>query len=241
MSHPTHWPNRLMIIIPCGEYGPSRFWQRLMTVQNIGWHIDAGMVMTTGGAYIQDAHNKAVADALKNPNWDRLVWLEYDHEFPYELLEHIARWPREKPIIAGMYVSRNIELPLPVVYNWRNDRTSIESLQPYEIAPLLENRGLHRVDVVPMGCTSIRRDVFEEWPDHIPYYAVATSKQPSGGIMGDDVWFCRNAQDQGHEIYVDSGLEVAHLGLVPVNFSVYAGWVAKMKREGKTSKIEVKV
>jgi hypothetical protein len=237
MSHPTEWKHRQMIVIPCGEYGPSRFWQRLFTVQHIGWHIDNGFAITTGGAYIQDAHNKVVEDAMKNKEWDRLVFLEYDHEFPFELLEHMSVY--EEPIVSGIYVSRNVEQPLPVIYNWRNDRTSIEPLQPYEVAPLLSDRRLHKVNVVPMGCVSIRRDVFENWPEHIPYYAVATSKQPTGGIMGDDVWFCRHAEDQGYDIYVDSGLEVAHYGLVPYNFSVYTAWVAKMKAMGKTKQVEV--
>jgi hypothetical protein len=243
MSHPTKWPRRLLIFIPCGEFGMSVFWRKLVSrdskLDYIGWHIDQGLVDPLGGAYIQDAHNQAVEKALNIPDWTHLLWLEYDHEFPENLLEYIAHWP-DHPIIAGVYPARKVEAPLPIVYKWNEDRTFIQTLQPYELAPMFEKPGLHKVDVVPMGCTMIRRDVFEKWPEDIPCYAVATNKKRTGGVMGDDVWFCRHAQDQGYDIYVDTNLAVGHYGLLPYTMQLYIAWVAQQKRLGKTNKIEVK-
>lgn len=231
-----------MVIVPCGEFGLSLFWQKMVSreskIEWIGWHIDKGYVDTTGGAYIQDAHNMAIEKALQIPDWTHLLWLEYDHEFPENVLEYVAHWP-DYPIISGMYVARSIVAPTPILYNWNEDRTAISKLQPFEVSRLLEKRGFHKMDVVPMGCCCIRRDVFEKWPEDIPYYAVATSKRRTGGVLGDDVWFCRHAQDQGYRIYVDSNLEVAHYGVIPYNFSAYVAYVAKLKREGKTKPVEV--
>lgn len=221
-----------MIAIPCAELAYATFWQRLLTLKHIGWHIDQGLLVSVNHAYIQDAHNKIVDDVLKGPGWSRLLWLEHDHYFPTDLLEHVAHYT--EPVVSGMYFSRNVEQPTPVVYKWTNEeRTAMESYQPWEISDMLKNPGLHKVGVVPMGCTSIRRDVLEEWPKETPCYAVSTARAKDGGIMGDDVWFCRNAQEQGRDVYVDSRLQIAHLTLVPINVSLYDAWVGKMKREGK--------
>lgn len=234
MSHPATWANRTMVCIPTGELAYTAFWRRLLTLKHLGWHIDNDLLMVYDTpAYVQDSHNKLVEAALKVPGWTRLLWLEHDHFFPVDLLQHMASY--EEPIVGGMYFSRSVENPSPVVYEWADEeRTKLAPYQPWQIGDMLREPGLHKVDVVPMGCTSIRRDVLEGWPEEIPWYSVATAQRKTGGIMGDDVWFCRHSQDQGYDIFVDSRLQIDHLTLVPYNLSVYNAWVGKMKREGKT-------
>lgn len=240
MSHPNKWRNRLLIAMPMGELGYGRYAQHLLSgdVQHLGWHVDHRKVHPTpSGAYIQDTHNSVIEAALQRKDWDRLLWMEHDHEFPEDVLERHAQ--QTEPIVAGLYYGRNVQDPQPILYDWNEDRTAITRWQPWQVAKLVESPGLHKADCVPMGCTSIRRDVLEDWPEHIPFYAVATGKAKTAGIMGDDVWFCRHAQDQGHSIWIDSRIKCTHFGLVPLNESVYVGWVEKMKREGKTEAVKV--
>ena len=123
---------------------------------------------------------------------------------------------------------------------WNTGSTAIGRLQPFQMAPILENRGLYEVDVVPMGCTAIRRDVFENWPKDLPFYSAPTSPK-NGKVMSDDVFFCRHAQDQGYKIKVDSRIIAKHHALVGVDDRFYVSWIKQMRKEGKTEPAEEKV
>jgi len=81
---------------------------------------------------------------------------------------------------------------------------------------------LHEVDVVPLGCTSIKREVFETWPTDQPMFNSFTN--PRGATMSDDVWFCRIAQDNGWQAYVDTSLHIGHFAMVPLTIPVFVHW-----------------
>jgi hypothetical protein len=233
---PLLWPTRTMICLPLAEVGYTFFWQMLTgAVKYIGWHIDNNLLMTNSGQFLPDAHNTMVKAALEIPGWDRILFIEHDHSFPSNLLEHMGEYT--DPIVGALYFNRMVEAPEPIVYYWNTNRTAIGRLQPFQMAPLLEKRGLYTVDVVPMGCTSIRRDVFENWPKDIPYFAAPTS-QVNGKQMSDDVFFCRHAQNQGYEIKVDSAIVPKHWGLVGVDDRYYVSWVKQARKEGKTEKVQ---
>jgi len=237
---PVTWKNRVMICAPLAELGYTFFWQMLVgQVRHVGWHIDNSLLMTNSGQYLPDAHNSMVKACLEIPGWNYLLWMEHDHSYPSNLLELIGEEYTD-PVISGLYFNRVIEDPQPVIYNWNPQRTAIGRLQPYQMAPILEKRGLYEVDVVPMGCTAIRRDVFENWPKDIPFYAAPTSPK-NGRVMSDDVWFCRHAQDQGYKIKVDSRIIAKHYSLVGVDDRFYVSWIKQLRKEGNTGPREEKV
>src|SRR5207245_2879169 len=129
------------------------------------------------------------------------------HEFPADVFRRHARY--REPVVSGIYVLRDLNSPIPVMYNWDGARANALPPSPAEVKHMLDNPGLHPVDVVPMGCTSLRRDVLEEWPAEQPRFNSFTN--PRGATMSDDVWFCRIAQDNGWSIHIDTSLQVSHL------------------------------
>lgn len=232
---PLLWKNRIMIMCPIGELGYSFFWQMLTgAVKHIGWHIDNSLFMTNSGQYLQDNHNSMISAALEIPGWTHGLFIEHDHSFPTNLLEIISEY--EDPIVGALYFNRVVEDPQPVVFNWNPTRTAIGRLQPYQMAPILEKRGLYEVDVVPMGCTAIRRDVFENWPKDLPFFSSPTSPK-NGKAMSDDVFFCRHAQEQGYTIKVDSRIIPKHWGLIGIDERMYVSWFKQMQKEGKTAPV----
>lgn len=233
---PMLWKNRIMICVPLAELGYSFFWQMLTgAVKYIGWHIDNSLFMTNSGQFLPDAHNTMVKMALEIPGWNYLLFLEHDHSFSSDMLERVGEYT--DPIVNGLYFNRMVEDPEPVIYYWNSTRTAIGRLQPFQMAPILEKRGIYTVDVVPMGCTAIRRDVFENWPKDIPYFAAPTSPA-NGKQMSDDVFFCRHAQEQGYEVKVDTRIECKHWGLVGIDSRFYTSWVRAMRKEGKTETVK---
>jgi hypothetical protein len=232
---PLLWKNRLMIMSPLAELGYSFFWQMLTgAVKYIGWHIDNSLFMTNSGQFLPDAHNTMIKAALEIPGWTHGVFLEHDHTFPSNMLEIMSEY--DDPIVSGLYFNRMVESPEPVVYYWNSTRTAIARLQPFQMAPILEKRGIYTVDVVPVGCICIRRDVFENWPKDIPWFAAPTSPA-NGKQMSDDVFFCRHAQEQGYEIKVDTRIIPKHWGPLGVDERHYVAWVKAMRKEGKTEAV----
>jgi hypothetical protein len=212
----------LLVAIPVSELSYTMFWQKLCANRDFGYLVSQGRLMTIAGAYVHGSHNAMTKEALgdKVPPWKRLLWLEYDHEFPEDVFRRHAAY--KEPVVSGLYCLRNIAEPLPVFYNWDAARHNALHLDAARVAEMLEKRGLYEVDVVPMGCTSVRRDVLEQWPSDQPFYSSFTN--PRGATMSDDVWFCRIAQDAGWSIYIDTSLRVKHITQVPIDDSYFISW-----------------
>jgi hypothetical protein len=103
--------------------------------------------------------------------------------------------------------------------------------------------------VVPLGCTTIRRDVLESWPAEQPFFSSFSfppgrkgewTKKITPATISHDVFFCRIAQDHGWSIWLDTSLRVKHLTLVPIddgyfiNWYNQAGWRKMAERSGLT-------
>lgn len=207
--------------MPFGELGYMRYPQNLQANPDYGYLIWKNRLISTGGPY---AHNNAdglVREALKRDDWKRLLIMEHDHEFPGNVFRAHAK--ATQPIYAAAYVLRDIEEPLPVWYMWDKGRINalrqdMETLhQMIDVAP-----GIYPIDCVPMGCTSIAREVLERWPRDQPYFSSYTN--PRGGTISHDIWFCRMAQDNNWQPYLDTRLQVTHYTLVPTDIPYFVRW-----------------
>jgi hypothetical protein len=211
----------LVVGIALGELGYSEFWAALMKNRDFGYLWYTGRVNAYTGGYVHGNHNRAVRDALRSQNWKRLLLLEHDHEFPDDTFRRHALYT--DPVVAGTYVLRDVEEPLPVFYNWDAERTNV--VRPTSATMkgmLIDQPGLYPMDIVPMGCTSIRRDVLTGWPEEYPYFS--SYSNAAGSTISDDVWFCRIAQDNGWKMYVDTSLHVKHYAKVPLDVSYFIRW-----------------
>lgn len=228
IEHPETWPKTLFISIPLGELTYSRFWQNLHAVHGYGWFVQNGLWSSYRGGMVHQNHNIIVRDCLNIPGWDRLLFLENDHDFPPDMLFKHAHYTQ--PIVSGLYVQRIVEEPLPVIYKWNEARSECVRPSALEMQKMLAERGLYEVDVVGFGCISIRRDVLEKWPEEMPMFGTPMNPRNSV-LMSDDVWFCRKAQDQGYTIWVDTSLRVDHYALHPINDSLFIRWYNQLTKE----------
>lgn len=229
LAQPSTWPNRLFIAIACGELAYSYFWQRLGAIHGYGWFMWKGLWASQSGQFIAQSRRTLVKEALKNPDWDRLVFLDADHGFPADMLWRHAHYTQ--PTVSGVYPQRRTDQPVPVFYNWNEGRQSMSRPPMSDMYDMVVRPQLYKVDVVPMGCTSIRRDVLERWPDDTPVFASLDNNE----VTGEDTWFCRHAQDQGHEVYIDTSLEVDHYALIPINVKFFKQWVVHHYAQDKTA------
>jgi hypothetical protein len=106
----------------------------------------------------------------------------------------------KKSIVAGTYSTRV------------KPQRSVAFVDQYNLDQRLENTfGIHKVFAVGMGCMLVDVEVYKNLtkPWHHYYWNCDTNE-----LSGEDIYFCKLAQDNGYEIFVDCDLsqELAHFG-----------------------------
>lgn len=149
------------------------------------------------GTVIPQQRNSLTQEALE---WKatHILWLDSDMHLPSNtaniLLQH------DKDIVAAAYSTR---VP-PYKSTAFLDADDLNSR-------LDEQHGLHKVFAVGMGCMLVNTKVYEYL--EMPYYQYLYNKDTQD-LSGEDIYFCKCANDAGFEIYIDADLSynVAHYG-----------------------------
>ena len=225
----------IVVLMPWAELGYQIYHAALAANPDYGYLINQGRVFPGLGGYTHSNPQTLLAGALRGtinfhdvPRFKRVVWLEHDHTFPADVFQRLATYT--KPYVSGLYVLRDSAEPLPVIYKWSDNRQAAVMYNAEELEAMgifdddldSPRRGLHKVDVVPMGCLSVAREVYDQWPPDRPFFSSGTS--PNGTTIGHDVFACRVAQDAGWPIYIDTSLRVMHYGLIPLDDSFFKRW-----------------
>lgn len=165
-----------------------------------------GMVSMLGSCYVHMNCIQLVAKALEEPDWDYLLHLQQDMILPEGLMERVGTYT--DPVVGVMYFGRVMHHQQAVP--GRMGPKGFERLTDEEVEGMLDEPGLYPIGAVGMGCTAIRRDVFEKWdPKLWPWFQVPNEGQLG---WGEDVWFCHQAAAQGFGVFVDTTLVAGHLG-----------------------------
>jgi len=83
----------------------------------------------------------------------------------------------------------------------------------YESVDEWEPDSLVECDATGGGCMMFNMDVFRK----LPYPWFQSIKQPSGQIIGEDIYFCQKAKAAGYKIFVDTSVPAGHLATLVVN------------------------
>lgn len=212
--------DKLYVVVSYGELGYQRYHMDLSTIPDYGWLLWTGRVMSQQGSYPHQAANDLFREALKIKGWTRLLSLEHDHSFPPDVFRRHAQ--AKQPIYAGVYTLRDIENPLPVFFVWDKGRNNAIRPDAAVMKKMLDEPGVYPVDCVPMGCTSIAREVLESWPKDKPFFNSGVSA--NGTTISHDIFFSRVAQDAGWQPTVDTSLLVDHFTLVPTGIPYFIRW-----------------
>jgi len=105
--------NRLLWGIPLTEHLFSAYFRKWLDLK-----INPDRVMTMGGIYLPDAHNKMAEWAIERRDWDALVWLEHDHTFPPQMIARLESYSDDVDIASFLYFGRNAIDPWPMAGMW---------------------------------------------------------------------------------------------------------------------------
>jgi len=148
------------------------------------------------------ARNNLVDLAVIN-NMDYLLMLDDDMIIPPNLLSRLMA--HEKDVCGALYYQRGGSYH-PVLMKRKTGKDGLDGIDFLNAHdPIIQNPGLHRLKdgVLGGGCMLIHRRVLEKLPQ--PAFWV-------DGIVGTDVHFCQQVQAEGFEVWVDTSLELGHVG-----------------------------
>ncbi len=129
-----------------------------------------------------------VNEAIKNGG-THILFVDSDMIFPPDVVKQLLA--HEKEIVGVEYNKR--EFPLTGVYK-----------------PLTEKADtLYKADHVGLGLTLIDLKVFEKMK--AGWFNFGRDSQ-GALVLGEDVWFCKSAQDAGFDVWIDPTIKVGHCG-----------------------------
>lgn len=180
-------------------------------------------VVTVDGAYITTAMEMIVEQALEREGWDRLVIMEHDMIPPPWAFTRMANYEPEWAVVGSIYFAHPEPHNCHVFVEQHSDDDQIDGLgaaigshnliTPDTVKAWTDDPALHRCDAVGFGLTSIARHVLEDWDHSRPMFGLGRE------LGSHDLWFCKRAREQGHEVYVDSMVVCDHLTEVRIGLA----------------------
>jgi len=198
---------KILIGVPCMESLPVEYVNSLLRLTKP--HTTEIIHFPLSLVYV--AREKIVDYAIKN-EYDYVLFVDSDMVLPQEtlvtLLEH------KKDIVSGAAYMRKPPYK-PCFYEkltlGEGNEITCESFTDYP-------KGLIKAEGIGMACCLIRTQVFKD---------IYESGQPSFfPIMGygEDLAFCLRARRAGYEIYVDTALQIGHIGSTIITEDTYFAW-----------------
>jgi hypothetical protein len=200
----------VMIAVPAMEMVNAEFAQHLaMAAANMvanGIKINCAFNI---GSVITIARRNLVDIFLKS-DFDYIWWIDSDMKFPIDAPMRLLA--RNKDIVGCNY--RRRRFPNPNFTGMTGQPGTFQEFQTTDNSPDME-----LIDVLPHGLVMVKREVYEKIPQphYLQEYIPAMNLE-----IGEDIYFCQQAQKAGYEIWCDQALsrETAHIGIFHFNYNL---------------------
>jgi teichuronic acid biosynthesis glycosyltransferase TuaG len=142
-----------------------------------------------------------------------LLWIDADMSFPRDALLRLLA--HRLPIVGGLYFNRRAPFHPQLLRKQPADRAmdDVPMAYCYDWQREVSRDGagaLFRVDATGAGFLLVERRVFTDISTDDGWWAPL-------GTGSDDIWFLRRVTAAGYEIFVDTALELGHLGEIAVD------------------------
>lgn len=202
-------PFRLAIAMPTYHSVPTAVFGSFLNLDRTGITITSTTI--SSGVYLSAAMRSFRDELLeRNDPFERLLIIEADMVLPRDTLIRHAH--HTEPIVGSVYTMHSP--PFPPIFTAPADEHDYHRTFSYlEVVEMMTTPGTYECVNVGFGCTSIRRDVLEDWPAGMPMFANRQGLT-SDGIsveLGHDVAFGLEARRHGWKSYVDTNIVCGHL------------------------------
>ncbi len=202
-------PARLAIAMPTYHAVPTAVMGAFLQLDRRG--IEVTSTTISAGVYVSAAMRSFRDELLEHRDpFERLLIIEADMILPRDALIRHAN--HTEPIVGSMYVMHAPPY-MPICTAPADEHDYHRTFTAEEVRDMIDAPGLYEAMNVGFGCTSIRRDVLEDWPKDMPMFANRQGLTSDGLSveLGHDVAFGLEARRYGWKSYVDTNILCGHL------------------------------
>lgn len=161
------------------------------------------------GIYLHYQRAQLALEALEDERVTHILYADADQSFPpwtmTRLLQH------DLPLVCGLVMMGSWPFNY-LVYDFDKDNgryTAVE-LTDAESFPYLKEQYRHKLleaDAAGMGCSLVRRDVFDNIKK--PWFDTPIRKDMTG-MLGEDLFFSRRLREAGYRVFIDTSVICEH-------------------------------
>lgn len=225
---------KLAIVIPTYHTVSTAFFTNFLGLDRKGVTITSTIV--SQGVYVAAAMRGFREDLLReDKHFDRMLVIEADMILPRDALQKHASYT--EPIVGGAYFMHHY--PYAPIFTAPDDTNKYHRTWDInELAHMLDNPALYESGNIGFGCTSIRRDVLEDWPADEPSFANLLGRTADGRAceLGHDVAFHLRARALGWKSFVDTSLLCGQLTETTVTVAEHDRAFANVVKEMQEGK-----
>jgi hypothetical protein len=162
---------------------------------------DAISLKIMQGTIIQNQRADLCLDAMRE-GCSHILFIDSDMTFPQDMVQRLLK--HDVDIDATNCARRRMPTgPTAQNYDENGVRTMVYTMP--------DSTGLEEVGSIGTGIMLIKKEVFQNMSE--PWFDMPwqTGKR---GYMGEDVFFCKKAQELGFKVYIDHDVskEIGHIG-----------------------------
>jgi len=195
------------VLIPTRDFVNSGFSYDLarlvgFTVGNTNHKV----VLYTSSGTLLSAQRQDLAKSAIEAGCTHTLWLDSDMRFPKDTIVRLLQ--HDTGIVCANYAKRRFPTePIAV----RKNTTDEDAKTIQRVYTEDHSTGLVDVDYCGMGVMLVKAEVYKTM--EYPWFAIPWVPNAQD-YMGEDVWFCRRAAENGTKTYIDQDLskEVHHIG-----------------------------
>lgn len=173
---------KILVGVSVSEYIKSRTVATLISLAKKYPHLDFSIKQ---GCLVHKNRNDLAKEAISR-DYTHLFFVDADMCFSPVVLDRLLE--RNKDIIGANYYRRN---------------PNKES-----VVDFIEDGELTKCNSIGTGCALIKTEVFKKMS--YPYFAFQDSDLEEE--VGEDIYFCKKAQKLGYEVWVDTTMQIGHIG-----------------------------
>jgi hypothetical protein len=204
--------HRLALAMPTYHSVPTQVMGAFLQLDRTGVTVTSTTI--SAGVYLSAAMRSFRDELLEHGDtFERLLIIEADMILPRDaLIRHAAQ---TEPIVGSMYVMHAPPY-MPICTAPAPEHDYHRTFTAEEVKGMVNEPGLYECVNVGFGCTSIRRDVLEDWPKGMPMFANRQGLTSDGEAveLGHDVAFGLEARRYGWKSYVDTRILCGHVSEV---------------------------
>lgn len=155
-------------------------------------------------SYAIDASRNLIVEHALEIGYDYILWVDSDMILPKNTLLRLLS--HNKDIVSGVYSYKVINGENAVVK--RYSKTDEDTYEDVSLKEIRETKELMLVDGIGFGCVLTKVNIFNKIEQ--PWFKYEKD-------LGEDIFFCRKAQETGIEIFVDPTVKAGHVGQVNYN------------------------